>query len=75
MIVKTPDICFGRARIEGERIPVWLLAMLWDAQWDDRKILLNYPQLKQAQLDEARAYRAANTHEIEDDVRHQFNGL
>lgn len=33
MIVKTPDICFGRARIEGGRIPVWLLAMLWDAQW------------------------------------------
>ena|SRR5436190_17362807 len=44
-IEKTPDVCFGAARIGNHRIPVWLIVLNKKMGASDAAILDNYPQL------------------------------
>ncbi|MCI0377455.1 MAG: DUF433 domain-containing protein [Gemmataceae bacterium] len=63
-ITKTPGVCGGDARIEGHRIPVWVLAGYQRMGKSDADILSYYPQLTEADLAAAWEYAAAHVDEI-----------
>ncbi len=69
MIVRTPGVCGGRACIDGTRIGVWLLVVLWRQGHTDEKILELYPSLKAEQLQAAWRYSQENAAEISKDVQ------
>lgn len=67
-ISKTPDLCGGRACIQGHRIPVWVLAGYRRMGSSDADILTYYPQLTEANLAAAWEYAAAHPEEIDRDI-------
>jgi type III restriction enzyme len=71
LIVKTPDVCGGRARLVGSRMPVWTLVAMWKRGASDEDLLEAYPWLTQIELDEARDYSMANEEEIDRDIADQ----
>jgi len=66
MIVKTPDVCNGAARIDGTCMPVWFIASYING---DEAILTNFPYLNQAQLDAAWEYYDTHKQEIVSDIK------
>ena len=52
-IVKTSDVCFGRARIHNTRIPVWLLVAYRKSGTTDERLIEFYPHLTAADLQAA----------------------
>jgi len=71
LIVKTPDVCGGRARLVGSRMPVWTLVAMWKRGASDEDLLKAYPWLTQIELDEARDYSMVNEEEIDRDIAEQ----
>lgn len=65
LLVKTPGICGGRIRIEGTRITVHRVALLYKQGQQPEEILQSYPHLKLSQIYTALAYFHANRDEIE----------
>ena len=64
-IVKTPDTCGGDARIDGTRIPVWVLVNYRRQVGSDAELLEAYPSIKLADLDAAWDYAARYPEEID----------
>lgn len=70
-IVQTSGTCGGRARIDGTRIAVWVLAALWRAGVKDEELLPDFPALTPQHLEEARRYIQEHPEEIERDLQDQ----
>lgn len=64
-VVKTPGVCFGKARIEGTRVRVNNVAFLHKDGASDDKIREAYPDLTPAQIHAALAYYYDNRDEID----------
>lgn len=69
LVVSTPDVCGGSARLAGTRIPVWTLVRMRQLGMSEADILRSYPSLRA--LDLVRAWSHADNHqdEIERDIR------
>jgi uncharacterized protein (DUF433 family) len=68
MIVKTPGVCGGRARVVGTRITVWGLAVYRSRGLDESAILAAVPVLTLEQLSAALRYTEENADEIARDI-------
>ena len=58
-----PNVCFGKARIRGTRIRVALIIEQLAFGRSEQDILLDYPDLTQADIQAALAYAAEITRE------------
>lgn len=65
MIVKTPGVCGGSARLNDTRIPVWLCIQYGTPE----KVLEFYPHLTEKQIKEAFVYYAFHKAEIDKDIQ------
>lgn len=65
MLARSPDVCGGRIRIEGTRITVHRMAVLYKQGQTPEEIGQTYPHLSLAQIYSALAYYHANRAEIE----------
>jgi uncharacterized protein (DUF433 family) len=65
MLVKDPDVCGGRLRIDGTRITVERVATLYKQGQSPEDVAQTYPQLSLSQVYAALAYYHANRVEIE----------
>jgi uncharacterized protein (DUF433 family) len=68
LLVSTPDVCGGRLRIDGTRVTVNDIVVLYQQGHSAEEISDEYPQLKLAQVYAALAYYHANRDEIEADL-------
>ncbi|HKZ87153.1 MAG TPA: DUF433 domain-containing protein [Anaerolineae bacterium] len=68
LLVSSPEICGGRLRIEGTRITVNQVAVLYKQGYSPEEIADQYPHLTLAQVYAALAYYHANREEIEADL-------
>ena len=68
LLVRSPDICGGRIRIEGTRITVNQIVTLYRQGYNAEEIADQYPHLTLAQVYAALAYYHANKEEIEADL-------
>ncbi len=68
LLVSSPEICGGRLRIEGTRITVNQIAVLYKQGYSPEEIADQYPHLTLAQVYAALAYYHANRQEIEADL-------
>lgn len=71
IIEKTPDVCFGRARIRNTRIPVWILVLHRKSGATDDQLIEYYPRITVADLHAARDYYQHNANEIERAIWYQ----
>jgi uncharacterized protein (DUF433 family) len=67
-LVNSPDVCGGHLRIEGTRITVNQIVVLYKQGYGPEEIADQYPQLTLAQAYAALAYYHANREEIEADL-------
>jgi uncharacterized protein (DUF433 family) len=77
LLVSSPDVCGGRLRIEGTRITVNQIAVLYKQGCNAEDIADQYPYLTLAQVYAALAHYHANQEEIEADLeaeRKEANG-
>jgi uncharacterized protein (DUF433 family) len=65
LLVRTPEICGGRLRIDGTRITVLQIATLFLQGLPAEEIADQYPNLSLAQVYAALAYYHANRAEVE----------
>ena len=70
-IQKTPGVCGGSACVRRTRIPVWLLEEGRRSGATDLDFLQSYAGLTATDLVRAWGYVAANSQEIEDELRRQ----
>lgn len=68
LLVNSPDVCGGRLRIEGTRITVNQIAVLYKQGYNPEEIADQYSHLSLAQVYTALAYYHANKEEIEADL-------
>ncbi len=68
LLVKSPEVCEGRLRIEGTRITVNQIAVWYKQGYSPEEITDQYPHLKLAQVYAALAYYHANNVEVEADL-------
>ena len=68
MLARSPDVCGGRIRIEGTRITVHRMAVLYKQGQSPEEIGQTYPHLSLAQVYSALAYYHANRAEIESEL-------
>lgn len=68
MLVRTPDVCGGKIRIDGTRITVHRIAVLYKQGQHAEEIAQVYPHLALSQIYAALAYYHANRAEIEADL-------
>jgi len=68
LLVRTPGVCGGRLRIEGTRITVNQIVVLYKQGYSPEDIVDQYPHLTFAQVYTALAYYHANSEEIETDL-------
>jgi uncharacterized protein (DUF433 family) len=69
LVVSTPDVCGGAARIIRTRIPVWTLEHMRQLGVSEADILKNFPTLRAVDLVQAWAYVNTHRQEIEDQIR------
>lgn len=69
MIVKTPGVCGGSARIDGTRITVWLIMGLLLNESSDLDVEWMYPELKHEDITDAKNYWYDNKEEIEKELK------
>ncbi len=67
-IVKTDGILGGNARIDGTRIPIWLLVQYRRLGMSDIELLQSYPTLKAEDLNYAWLYYHHNKQEIDQQI-------
>ncbi|GIX00557.1 MAG: hypothetical protein KatS3mg111_3889 [Pirellulaceae bacterium] len=65
LLVQTPDVCGGRIRIDGTRLTVHRLAVLYKQGQSPEEIATTYPQLTLGQIYAALTYYHANRDQIE----------
>jgi uncharacterized protein (DUF433 family) len=68
LLVRSPDVCGGRLRINGTRMTVHQLVVWYKQGYNPEEIADQYPQLTLAQVYTALAYYHANREEIEADL-------
>ncbi|MCZ7569438.1 MAG: DUF433 domain-containing protein [Ardenticatenaceae bacterium] len=68
LLVSSPDVCGGHLRIEGTRITVNQMVVLYKQGYGPEDIADQYPQLTLAQVYAALAFYHANREEIEADL-------
>ncbi|MCI0358671.1 MAG: DUF433 domain-containing protein [Planctomycetaceae bacterium] len=69
IIVATPGVCGGSARIIRTRIPVWTLARMRELGVSEADILRSFPALRAIDLVQAWAYLDTHRAEIEQEIR------
>lgn len=69
LIVSTPDICGGAARLIRTRIPVWVLERMRQLGVSESDILRSFPTLQSVDLVQAWSYAARYPLEIEKAIR------
>ncbi|HHC24786.1 MAG TPA: DUF433 domain-containing protein [Desulfobacterales bacterium] len=67
-IVRSPNVCGGRLRIEGSRITVAQIALWYRQGYNPEEITELYPHLTPAQVYTALAYYHINREDIESDL-------
>ena len=65
LLVRSPDVCGGRLRINGTRMTVHQLVVCYKQGYTPEEIADQYPHLTLAQVYTALAYYHANQEEIE----------
>lgn len=78
LLVKTPGVCGGRIRIDGTRITVHRIAVLYKQGQNAEEVARTYPHLSLGQVYAALAYYHANRDEVEaelaaDDAEYDAN--
>ena len=68
MLVQTPGVCGGRLRIDGSRITVGRIAVLYKQGLNAEDISQTYPHLEISRIYAALAYYHANREEEEIDA-------
>jgi uncharacterized protein (DUF433 family) len=68
LLVRSPDVCGGRFRIDGTRMTVNQLVVWYKQGYTPEEISDQYPHLTLAQVYTALAYYHANQEEIEVDL-------
>ena len=68
LLVSSPDVCGGRLRIDGTRVTVNQIVVLYKQGDSAEEIANEYPQLSLAQVYTALAYYHANRQKIEADL-------
>jgi uncharacterized protein (DUF433 family) len=68
ILVNSPDVCGGRLRIDGTRITVNQIVLLYKQGYNVEAIGDEYPSLTLAQIYAALAHYHANREEIEADL-------
>jgi len=68
LLVRTPDVCGGRIRIDGTRITVHRIATLYRQGQTAEGICQTYPHLSLGQVYTALAYYHANREEIDSEL-------
>lgn len=68
LLVSSPDVCGGRLRIEGTRITVNQIAVLYKQGLSPEEIADQYSHLNLARVYTALAYYHANREQIEADL-------
>src|SRR5215216_8194784 len=68
LLVRSPDVCGGRLRIDGTRMTVNQLVVWYKQGYTPEEIADQYPHLTLAQVYTALAYYHANREEIEADL-------
>jgi uncharacterized protein (DUF433 family) len=68
LLVRSPDVCGGRLRIDGTRITVNQLVVWYKQGYAPEEIADQYPHLTLAQVFTALAYYHANREEVEADL-------
>jgi type III restriction enzyme len=68
LIVKTPGVVGGRARVDNTRLAVWLLINWIQMGWTDEDLLEGYPSLTPESIAAVKAYYAANQKEIDREI-------
>jgi uncharacterized protein (DUF433 family) len=65
LLVRTPGVCGGRMRIDGTRITVHRIAVLYKQGQNAEEIAQTYPHLSLSQVYAALAFYHANRDEVE----------
>jgi uncharacterized protein (DUF433 family) len=68
MLVRTPNVCGGRLRIDGTRVTVLQIVALYKRGEGPEEIAENFPQLKLGQVYAALAYYHANQASVEQEL-------
>jgi uncharacterized protein (DUF433 family) len=68
LLISSPDVCGGRLRIEGTRITVNQIVVLYKQGYSPEEIADQYSHLSLAQVYTALAYYHANKEEVETDL-------
>ena len=68
MLAQSPDVCGGRIRIDGTRITVHRIAVLYKQGQSPEEVIQTYPHLSLAQVYSALAYYHANRAEVEEEL-------
>lgn len=68
LLVSSPNICGGRLRIEGTRMTVNQIVVLYKQGYSPEEIADQYAHLSLAQVYTALAYYHANREEVEADL-------
>lgn len=77
LLISSAEVCGGRLRIDGTRITVNQVVVLYKQGYSAERIADEYPHLTMAQVYAALAYYHANQEEIEADLeaeRKETNG-
>jgi uncharacterized protein (DUF433 family) len=75
MLVRSPDVCGGRLRIDGTRVTVLQIATLYKRGESAEEIAQSFPQLNLSQVYAALAYYHANRAEIEQELASELADL
>ena len=68
LLVRTPGVCGGRIRIDGTRITVHRIAVLYKQGQNAEEVARTYPHLSLGQVYAALAYYHANRDEVETEL-------
>ena len=68
LLVSSPEVCGGRLRIDGTRITVNQIVVLYKQGYSAERIADEYPHLTMAQIYAALAHYHANQEEMEADL-------
>jgi uncharacterized protein (DUF433 family) len=71
LLSSSPDVCGGRLRIDGTRITVLQIAVLYKQGYSAERIADEYPHLTMAQVYAALAYYHANQEEVDADLENE----
>jgi uncharacterized protein (DUF433 family) len=65
LLVSSPDVCGGRLRIDGTRVTITQVALLYKQGYNAEEIADQYPHLTMAQVYAALSHYHANQEEVE----------